>query len=322
MSAIQFDEVSLKFPGLSRPAVNRVTCQVNSGEIIVILGPSGCGKTTLLKMVNRLYEPTSGNIFLDGVNIRKLKATKLRQQIGYVIQQSGLFPHMTVADNIAVVPKLLNWPNPKIQSRIDELLELVKLPPAEFRQRYPAQLSGGQQQRVGIARALAGNPKIMLMDEPFGAIDAITRTALQDEILRLQRQLRKTILFVSHDVEEALRLADRILVMGAGEVVQFDTPFNLLTRPANDFVYNLLGADDMVRQLGLLRVSSAMMALPPDYSNGHHPTLSQDDSLRDALSLILRTGAPVLTVIDGKGPVGLLTLDHIRESAVVGEEEL
>jgi osmoprotectant transport system ATP-binding protein len=322
MSAIQFDEVSLKFPGMSRPAVNRVTCQVNSGEIIVILGPSGCGKTTLLKMVNRLYEPTSGNIFLDGVNIRKLKATKLRQQIGYVIQQSGLFPHMTVADNIAVVPKLLNWPNPKIQSRIDELLELVKLPPAEFRQRYPAQLSGGQQQRVGIARALAGNPKIMLMDEPFGAIDAITRTALQDEILRLQRQLRKTILFVSHDVEEALRLADRILVMGAGEVVQFDTPFNLLTRPANDFVYNLLGADDMVRQLGLLRVSSAMMALPPDYSNGHHPTLSQDDSLRDALSLILRTGAPVLTVIDGKGPVGLLTLDHIRESAVVGEEEL
>lgn len=262
-STIQFDEVSLRFSGAAHPAVNRVTCQINAGEMVVLLGPSGCGKTTLLKMVNRLYEPTSGTIFLDGVNIRQLKATKLRQQIGYVIQQSGLFPHMTVADNVAVVPKLLGWPNPQIQARIDELLTLVKLPPGEFRQRYPAQLSGGQQQRVGIARALAGDPGIMLMDEPFGAIDAITRTALQDEILRLQRQLKKTILFVSHDVEEALRLADRILVMRQGEIVQFDTPFNLLTQPANEFVHALLGADDMVRQLGLLRVSAAMMALPP-----------------------------------------------------------
>jgi osmoprotectant transport system ATP-binding protein len=319
MSAIQFDQVSLRFPGGERPAVNRVTCQVNSGEIVVILGPSGCGKTTLLKMVNRLYEPTSGHIFLDGVNIRQLQATKLRQQIGYVIQQSGLFPHMTVADNIAVVPKLLGWPKPQIQARIDELLALVKLPPAEFRPRYPAQLSGGQQQRVGIARALAGNPGIMLMDEPFGAIDAITRTALQDEILRLQRQLKKTILFVSHDVEEALRLADRILIMRRGEVVQFDTPFNLLTQPADQFVYTLLGADDMVRQLGLLRVASAMMALPPNYDNGHYPTLSQDDSLREALSLMLRSGAPALTVLAQGTPVGLLTLDHIRESAVVSE---
>ena len=320
MSAIQFEDVSLKFAGMSRPAVNRVTSLVNSGEIVVILGPSGCGKTTLLKMVNRLYEPTTGNIFLDGTNIRKLKATKLRQQIGYVIQQSGLFPHMTVADNIAVVPKLLDWPNPQIQARIDELLTLVKLPPGEFRHRYPAQLSGGQQQRVGIARALAGNPKIMLMDEPFGAIDAITRTVLQDEILRLQRQLQKTILFVSHDVEEALRLADRILVMDQGEVVQFDTPFNLLTQPANDFVCNLLGADDMVRQLGLLRVASAMTDLPPSSGNGHNPTLSQDDSLRDALSLILRTGAPTLTVMKNNTPIGLLTLDHIRKCAAMGEE--
>ncbi|HSM80726.1 MAG TPA: ABC transporter ATP-binding protein [Nodosilinea sp.] len=319
MSAIQFEDVSLRFAGGGRPAVNRVTCQVNSGEIVVILGPSGCGKTTLLKMVNRLYEPTGGNIFLDGVNIRKLKATKLRQQIGYVIQQSGLFPHMTVAGNVAVVPQLLGWGKPQIQARIDELLELVKLPPGEFRDRYPAQLSGGQQQRVGIARALAGNPGIMLMDEPFGAIDAITRTALQDEILRLQGQLKKTILFVSHDVEEALRLADRILVMRLGEVVQFDTPFNLLTQPADEFVYNLLGADDMVRQLGLLRVGAAMVALPPNFSNGHHPTLSHRDSLRDALSLMLRTGAPALTVLEEGSPVGLLTLDHIRESAVVGE---
>ncbi len=316
MGTIQFDDVSLRFAGGGHPAVNRVTCQVSAGEIVVILGPSGCGKTTLLKMVNRLYEPTGGNIFLDGVNIRKLKATKLRQQIGYVIQQSGLFPHMTVANNVAVVPKLLGWGKPQIQARIDELLDLVKLPPGEFRDRYPAQLSGGQQQRVGIARALAGNPGIMLMDEPFGAIDAITRTALQDEILRLQGQLKKTILFVSHDVEEALRLADRILIMRQGEVVQFDTPFNLLTQPADEFVHTLLGADDMVRQLGLLRASSAMMALPPSY--GQNPTLSHRDSLRDALSLILKTGAPALTVLEEGNPVGLLTLDHIRESAVAG----
>ncbi|HEY9877392.1 MAG TPA: ABC transporter ATP-binding protein, partial [Leptolyngbyaceae cyanobacterium] len=229
--------------------------------------------------------------------------------------QSGLFPHMTVADNIAVVPKLLGWPNPQIQMRIDELLDLVRLPPAEYRHRYPAQLSGGQQQRVGIARALAGDPATLLMDEPFGAIDAITRLALQDEIVRLQRQLRKTILFVSHDVEEALRLADRIIVMREGRIVQFDTPFSLLTQPADDFVHSLLGADDMVRQLGLLRVSAVMTDVPEGYTNGNKPSLSSDDSLRDALSLILKTGARELSVVEAGQPIGILTLDHIRASA-------
>lgn len=319
MSAIQFEQVSLRFPRAPRSAVDQVTCQIQTGELVVILGPSGCGKTTLLKMVNRLYEPTGGNIYLGGVSTRKLPATRLRQQIGYVIQQSGLFPHMSVADNIAVVPKLLGWPKPQIQMRIDQLLELVRLPAAEYRSRYPAQLSGGQQQRVGIARALAGDPATLLMDEPFGAIDAITRTALQDEILRLQRQLQKTILFVSHDVEEALRLADRIIVMREGRIVQFDTPFNLLTRPADPFVHSLLGADDMVRQLGLLRVSAAMMGLPEGYTNGDKPSLSADDSLRDALSLILKTGARELSVVEDGHPVGILTLDHIRESAVLGD---
>ncbi|MBE7382723.1 MAG: ABC transporter ATP-binding protein [Leptolyngbya sp. SIO1E4] len=316
MGSIQFEQVSLQFPRTPRPAVNQVTCQVNAGELVVILGPSGCGKTTLLKMVNRLYEPTAGRVCIDGQNIRRLKPTKLRQKIGYVIQQSGLFPHMTVAENVAVVPKLLQWPKPRIQARVDELLHLVKLSPAEYCDRYPAQLSGGQQQRVGIARALAGDPEYMLMDEPFGAIDAITRSALQAEIIRLQQQLRKTILFVSHDVEEALRLGDRILVMRAGEVVQFDTPFNLLTQPVDPFVHNLLGADDMVRQLGLLRVTSAMTALPADYANGNKPTLEADDNLRDALSLILRTGSPEISILENGEPVGLLTLDHIRASAV------
>ncbi len=254
-------------------------------------------------MVNRLYEPTSGRICVDGQDITRIKPTQLRQQIGYVIQQSGLFPHMTVAENVAVVPKLLKWPNPRI--------------PGEYRDRYPAQLSGGQQQRVGIARALAGDPDYMLMDEPFGAIDAITRSALQAEILRLQQQLHKTILFVSHDVDEALRLGDRILIMNAGKIVQFDTPFRLLTQPAAPFVHELLGADDMVRQLGLLPVNAAMMDLPTHYQNGNKPTVAAGDNLREALSVMLKTGAPEISVLAADGePVGLLTLDHIRSCAV------
>jgi osmoprotectant transport system ATP-binding protein len=317
VSAIRFDQVSLQFASMSRPSVDQCSCEIGSGQLVVILGPSGCGKTTLLKMVNRLYEPTSGRIYIDSREIRQLKVTALRQQIGYVIQQSGLFPHMTVAQNIAVVPKLLGWDRSRIQARIDELLALVELPPSEYRNRYPAQLSGGQQQRIGLARALAGDPQVMLMDEPFGAIDAITRTSLQDEILRLQRQLRKTILFVSHDVEEALRLADYLLIMQQGQIVQYDTPFNVLTRPANDFVYNLVGADDMVRQLGLLRVETAMTRAnsPAAPAQPGEPTIDRCDSLRHALSLILKTGASSLTVLDNGAPVGELTLDHIRNSA-------
>lgn len=315
MSAIHFEQVYLKFPGTSHPAVNGCTCDIEAGQLVVILGPSGCGKTTLLKMVNRLYEPTSGTIYLNGTDIRQIKVTKLRQQIGYVIQQSGLFPHMTVAENVAVVPKLLGWPRVKYQARTDELLSLVELPPQEYRHRYPSQLSGGQQQRVGLARALAGDPAVMLMDEPFGAIDAITRETLQDEILRLQQQLKKTILFVSHDVEEALRLADKIMILEKGQIVQFDTPFNILTQPVNDFVYNLVGADDMVRQLSLLRVETAMTDAP----QGHHPpsehTIAPHDNLRQALSLLLRTGAQMLTVLEAGKVVGVLTLEHIRDSA-------
>ena len=318
MSAIRFEEVFLKFPSASHPAINGCTCEIEAGQLIVILGPSGCGKTTLLKMVNRLYEPTSGTIYLDDTDIRKIKATKLRQQIGYVIQQSGLFPHMTVAENIAVVPKLLGWSRMQYQERIDELLTLVELPPQNYRNRYPSQLSGGQQQRVGLARALAGDPKVMLMDEPFGATDAITRETLQDEILRLQRQLRKTILFVSHDVEEALRLADKIMILQMGQIVQFDPPFNILTRPANEFVHDLVGADDMVRQLSLLRVETAMIAVPEDYQPSSEYAIARYDNLRQALSLLLRTGAEELTVLDGGDVVGVLTLKHIRDSARMG----
>ncbi|MEO1207956.1 MAG: ABC transporter ATP-binding protein [Cyanobacteria bacterium J06638_20] len=317
MGTIRFEQVTLQFPRASRAAVKGVSGEIHAGELVVILGPSGCGKTTLLKMVNRLYEPTAGRICIDGQDIRRIQTTALRQKIGYVIQQSGLFPHMTVAANVAIVPRLLKWPPPKIQARVDELLHLVQLQPGDYRDRYPAQLSGGQQQRVGIARALAGEPEYMLMDEPFGAIDAITRRDLQTEILRLQQQLQKTILFVSHDVEEALRLGDRILIMREGTIAQFDTPLKLLTQPVDNFVHTLLGAGDRLRQLGLLSVTSVMVDLPMGQdATLDKPTLVRQASLRDALSLMLQTGSQELTVLDQDQPVGWLTLEHIRASAM------
>lgn len=316
MSIIRFEQVYLKFPGTKQLAVNSCSFEVKSGEFAVILGPSGCGKTTLLKMVNRLYEPTAGTIYLENTDIRQLKATQLRRKIGYVIQKAGLFPHMRVAENIAVVPKLLGWSRSRYQARVDELLMMVKLPPNEYRDRYPAQLSGGQQQRVGIARALAGNPEVLLMDEPFGAIDAITRNSLQAEISRLQRQLKKTILFVSHDVEEALRLGDRILILNQGQIVQFDTPYKILTQPKNEFVYNLVGAGDRIRQLSVLPVEIVMQPLPENSQIQPEITISKDDNLRQALSQILKTGASSLTVLDNGTPVGILTLDQIRSSAL------
>lgn len=315
MSAIRFEHVTRQFAGTARPAVDNCSFEVEEGSFVVLLGPSGCGKTTLLKMINRLYEPTSGRIFIDGLDICKFKVTTLRQRIGYVIQQIGLFPHMTVAQNVAVVPDLLGWPREQIARRVDELLTLIELPPDEYRDRYPSQLSGGQQQRVGLARALAGNPRLLLMDEPFGAIDAMTRAGLQTELLRLQRQLKKTILFVTHDVEEALRLADKIIIMQAGRIVQYDTPFTILTQPANAFVHELVGADDMVRQLSLLRVESAMADIPSNYHRNGEPTIDAQDDLRAALSLLLRTGAHALTVLRDARAVGILSLEHIRDSA-------
>ena len=314
MSAIRFEHVSKQFARNGKYAVQDYSLEIEAGKFVVLLGPSGCGKTTTLKMVNRLYEPTSGAIYLDETDIYQLNVTALRRQIGYVIQQIGLFPHMTVAHNIAVVPELLGWSRSKINSRVDELLALVDLPPAEYRNRYPSQLSGGQQQRVGVARALAGDPKVILMDEPFGAIDAITRAGLQTELLNLQRQLKKTVLFVTHDVDEALCLADKIVVMRTGRIVQYDTPFNILTQPANDFVYELVGADDMVRQLGLLRVETAMKALPANYEPADRPTIELDDDLRHALSVLLQTGSAKLTVLRQTTPVGTLSLENIRAS--------
>jgi len=240
--AIEFKNVCKKFDNAIYNAVDHVSLTIEEGEFITILGSSGCGKTTLLKMINRLYEPNEGTITLFGEDIISVDLVKLRRRIGYVIQQVGLFPHMTIAENIATVPKLLKWNKEKIDSRVEELLHLVGLEPKEFNKRYPSQLSGGQQQRIGLARALAIDPKIMLLDEPFGAIDAITRMNLQDEILRIHGGLKKTFLFVTHDINEAFKLGTRVIIMNQGRICQFDTPRNIVKNPADDFVASLITA--------------------------------------------------------------------------------
>ena len=239
-TAIEFHHVSKRFKGSSYFAVNDVDLNIQEGEFITILGSSGSGKTTLLKMVNRLYETDSGSIILFGEDIRDADVVKVRRRIGYVIQQVGLLPHMTVGENIGIVPGLLKWDKGRIDMRVKELLTLVGLDPAEFQTRYPAQLSGGQQQRVGLARALAVDPKIMLLDEPFGAIDAITRLKLQDELKQIHGGLKKTFLFVTHDINEALKLGTKVIVMNAGKVCQYDTPMNIARNPADNFVSSLI----------------------------------------------------------------------------------
>jgi osmoprotectant transport system ATP-binding protein len=229
--------------------------EIPAGEIVMLVGPSGCGKTTTMKMINRLIEPTSGRILIGDDDVTKRDPDQLRRHIGYVIQGAGLFPHLTVGDNIAIVPRLLKWDKKRTASRIDELLDLVSLDPAQYRDRYPRELSGGQQQRIGVARALAADPPVLLMDEPFGAVDPITRQRLQDELLRLQEELRKTIVFVTHDFDEAVKLGDRIAILQTGsKIVQYDSPDRILAEPANDFVRGFVGAGAALKQLTLTRV--------------------------------------------------------------------
>lgn len=306
---LHFEQVSLQFPGVPEPTLRNCTFEVKAGELVVLLGPSGCGKTTLLKLVNRLYEPTSGQIFFNGKNIHTISLTTLRRQMGYVIQQAGLFPHMTIAQNIAVVPKLLGWPKTEIAARVEELLELVQLP-LDFGKRYPSQLSGGQQQRVGLARALAAKPEVLLMDEPFGALDAITRKSLQAELQQLQQQFQKTILFVSHDIEEALRLADRILILNQGHLVQYGTPWQILTQPSSTFVEKLVGTQDALKQLSVLTVQSVMESTACVVK--HLPKIGSHSSLRQALSILLKSKQPQLQVMEGDAVIGILDLNHIQ----------
>jgi osmoprotectant transport system ATP-binding protein len=261
-AVVAFEHVTKRYPGAEAPAVNDLSFTVPAGEICVLVGPSGCGKTTTMKMVNRLIEPTSGRITIDGQDVTELPAVELRRRIGYVIQQVGLFPHLTVGENVAVVPRLLRWPGEQQRARVEELLELVGLP-LDFRSRYPNELSGGERQRVGVARALAADPPVMLMDEPFGAVDPIRRERLQNEFLRLQRQVRKTIIFVTHDVDEAIKMADRIAILRRGGILaQYDTPAAILARPASEFVERFVGADRGLKRLSLARVGDVDLVEP------------------------------------------------------------
>ena len=252
---ILLDGVTKLYPGQSVPAVDNVTLEIPAGEIVMLVGPSGCGKTTTMKMINRLIEPTSGRILIGDDDVTQRNPDELRRHIGYVIQGAGLFPHLTVGDNIAIVPRLLKWDKKRTAERVDELLDLVSLEPGKYRDRYPRELSGGQQQRIGVARALAADPPVLLMDEPFGAVDPITRQRLQDELLRLQDELRKTIVFVTHDFDEAVKLGDRIAILQVGsKIVQYDTPEQILAHPADDFVSDFVGHGAALKQLTLTRV--------------------------------------------------------------------
>jgi len=262
-AVVSLEHVSKRYGPAGGPlAVSDLSLTVPAGEICVLVGPSGCGKTTTMKMINRLIEPTSGRITIDGEDVMSLPAVELRRRIGYVIQQVGLFPHLTVAENVAVVPRLLRWPDARIQERVKELLDLVRLEPS-YRDRYPAALSGGERQRVGVARALAADPPLMLMDEPFGAVDPILRERLQNEFLRLQARVRKTIVFVTHDVDEAIKMADRIAILQRGGILaQYDTPDTILAAPASEFVERFVGSDRGLKRLSLARVRDLPLAKP------------------------------------------------------------
>ncbi|MDM8533248.1 betaine/proline/choline family ABC transporter ATP-binding protein [Clostridiaceae bacterium HSG29] len=265
---IKIEGVSKYYKGMDRPAVSKLDLEIKEGEICVFVGPSGCGKTTTMKMINRIIEPTNGIISIDGKNILEFDADELRLGIGYVIQKVGLFPHYTVFENIAVVPKLKGWKEDKVMSRVRELLDVVDLDPDENMYKYPNQLSGGQKQRVGVARAMAANPSVMLMDEPFGAVDPITRNQLQNEFLALQKKVKMTICFVTHDIDEAIKMGDKIAIMNNGKLVQYDTPENILFSPINEFVEEFVGSDRALKVLNLLRVSSIMEAYMPTIRYG------------------------------------------------------
>jgi osmoprotectant transport system ATP-binding protein len=308
---IEFRNVSKTYPGSDTSVVNDLSFEVPEGDICVLVGPSGCGKTTTMRMVNRLIEPTDGEILIDGEPNTAMSGTQLRRKIGYVIQQIGLFPHRTIADNIATVPSLLGWDKGRIGERVDELLELVGLDPNVYRDRYPAELSGGQQQRVGVARAMAADPPIMLMDEPFGAVDPIARDRLQDEFLRIQQHIKKTIVFVTHDIDEAIKMGDKIAILKQGGfLAQYDSPENILSRPNSEFVASFVGNDRILKRLSLLRVGD-MELEPANGDTEDLPRISGRLTVKDALSELIGSGRS-RAVVEDEGEKGLLTIDAIE----------
>ncbi len=308
---IRFESVGVRYAATERPALDDVTFAVPSGALTVLVGPSGGGKTTLLRTVNRLVAPTAGRVLVDGTDVASVPLEELRRGIGYAIQAVGLFPHYTVAQNVAVVPSLLHWPPDEITRRVDELLRLVHLDPARYRNRYPRELSGGEAQRAGVARAIASKPRILLMDEPFGAVDAIVRRSLQQELLAICKSLGSTILFVTHDVDEALQLADRVVVLKDGRVEQHGSVLDVMLRPATGYVRDLFRADDVLRRLRILRVGDAMRA----GEAGGAPQIDADEPLLHALERFLQ-GERRLSVCTQGVAAGVLDLDLLRAAVL------
>lgn len=293
---IKLEDVSKSYPGASSPAVGNLNLTVERGEFVTLVGPSGCGKTTTLKMINRIIEPSSGSIEINGVDAMSMPVHELRRSIGYVIQQIGLFPHRTIAQNIATVPQLIGWGHDRVQTRVSELIDVVGLE-SELLERYPSELSGGQQQRVGVARALAADPPVLLMDEPFGAVDPIVRANLQQEFLDLQRELGKTVVFVTHDIDEAILLGTRIAILNVGGVLeQYDKPATILREPANRFVEDFLGGERGLKRLGLLPVSSAEMT--------RGPVVDRSASSDQARAVMAEFGVDWFGVLDGPKLLG------------------
>jgi osmoprotectant transport system ATP-binding protein len=306
---ITLEHVTKRYPGTGVVAVDDLSLHIPEGLTVALIGPSGCGKTTTMRMVNRLVDPTAGRILVNGEDVTHVDPVALRRHIGYVIQQVGLFPHMTIAQNVAAVPNLLGWDRSRIIRRTEELLQLVGLNPEEMLERYPSQLSGGQRQRVGVARALAADPPVLLMDEPFGALDPIARTLLQAEFRQILRRVRKTVVLVTHDLDEATRLGDRIAIMKGGRIVQYDTPNVVLSHPADAFVENFVGIDRALVRLSLFTVGDAMTAEPPLRNAG---VVRMGSNLRDALALMVADNSAMLGVVDEFGALkGRLTRDAI-----------
>jgi osmoprotectant transport system ATP-binding protein len=307
---IRLEGVSKQYGG--GLAVRQLSIEFPTGQLTMLVGPSGCGKTTTLKMINRLIEPSAGRIFHDDQDVTHIDPISLRLRMGYVIQNVGLFPHMTIADNIATVPRLLGWQPARIKSRVDELLNLVGLEPRQYGKRYPHQLSGGQRQRVGVARALGADPPVLLMDEPFGAIDRIARERLQNEFLRIQHEVRKTVIFVTHDIDEAIKLGDRIAIMNLGELVQYDSPANILARPASDLVIDLLGPDRGLKRLAVTVIDLERLERPPVV----HP----QDSLSAARSRLDGRWKGLMVLDDGERPIGELDRNRTDGDGLVRDQ--
>ncbi|WP_435317208.1 ABC transporter ATP-binding protein [Haloarchaeobius sp. TZWSO28] len=307
---IEFDNVTKQY-GDGTVAIEGISFEVEEGTTTVLVGPSGCGKTTTMKLVNRLIDPTEGTVYFDGTDITDLDEIELRRDVGYVIQEIGLFDHMTVAENVGTVPELKGWDDDRIEERVEELLDLMDLPATEYANQYPTELSGGQRQRVGVARALAADPDVMLMDEPFGALDPITRDELQDEFLAIQDELDVTILFVTHSIEEALKMGDRIAIFDVGELVQYDTPQNILADPKNEFVRDFIGQDRELKKLQVTQVRDVMRE-----RNGQElPSIAPvtpSDSAHVALSRLLETGHSKLPVERDGQVVGVVVEDDLR----------